>query len=187
MIGKWGDMRRVRNKAAVWYAFRVEENDPIKNELIRKGWIKENEDGRLEVFSREASEGSGELASPGDYIKIDSSGRPYPNKREYFETKHRHIGGNYYKKLPVEYEAWAAGDEIGPEMQFLIEKKGLILDADCQEKYFRAPIWGSVLCAAKDAVLVFYKIERDEDGKIRDIDFNFVARDEFDKTYEFFD
>lgn len=180
-------MRRVRNKEAVWYAFRVGDSDPVKEELIRKGWVKEKEDGSLELFSQEAAEGPGELAGPGDYIKIDSSGRPYPNKGEYFEARHRHIGGNYYEKLPVEYEAWTAGDEIGPEMRFLTERKGLILDEDCPEKYFRAPLWGSVLCAAQDAVLVFYKIERDEDGKIRDIDFNFVARDEFDKTYEFLD
>jgi len=36
---------------------------------------------------------------------------------------------------------------------------------------------------AADAVIVFYSITKDEDGTITDADFNFVARDEFDRTY----
>ena len=38
--------------------------------------------------------------------------------------------------------------------------------------------------AAQTAVVMFYSVERDEDGRIRHIDFNFVEREYFDRTYE---
>lgn len=76
------------------------------------------------------------------------------------------------------------GDPVGPEVRYLMEHKGLTLCGDDPERYFRAPLWETELTAARDAVLVFYRILRDEGGEIRDAEFNFVARDEFDKTYE---
>ena len=41
------------------------------------------------------------------------------------------------------------------------------------------------MSAARDAVLIFYSITRDEQGDIVDADFNFVAREEFNQTYRF--
>ena len=38
--------------------------------------------------------------------------------------------------------------------------------------------------AAQTAVVMFYSVERDVDGRIRHIDFNFVEREYFDRTYE---
>ena len=70
------------------------------------------------------------------------------------------------------------------KIKFLIEQKQLTFHEEDPEKYFQAPLWGTNLSAKKDAVIVFYSIERDENGEIRDAEFNFVARDEFDKTYE---
>ena len=40
------------------------------------------------------------------------------------------------------------------------------------------------MSAPKDAVIVFYRISRDEAGQITDAEFNFVAGAEFEKTYE---
>ena len=44
--------------------------------------------------------------------------------------------------------------------------------------------WGTEETAAKDAIIVFYQIQRDDRGKIIKIDFNFVGKSEFDKTYQ---
>ena len=53
------------------------------------------------------------------------------------------------------------------------------------DSYFSAKIWGTELTAARDAVLVFYQIERDKAGTILEVDFNLVARSEFDRTYQY--
>ena len=76
------------------------------------------------------------------------------------------------------------GDPMGPEMQYLVEHKQLTFHEDEPNRYFQAPLWGTMLSAARNAVIVFYRIDRDESGKILDAEFNFVARDEFEKTYE---
>ena len=39
------------------------------------------------------------------------------------------------------------------------------------------------LSAAQDATLIFYSVDRDADGTITDISFNFVAKPEFDARY----
>ena len=71
-----------------------------------------------------------------------------------------------------------------PEIQYLMEHKQLTFHEDDPHKYFQAPLWGTILYAAKDAVIVFYRISRDEKGRIADEDFNFVERKEFERTYE---
>ena len=43
---------------------------------------------------------------------------------------------------------------------------------------------GTMLQAARDAVIVFYSIVRDENGMLTDADFNFVERSIFEQTYE---
>ena len=55
---------------------------------------------------------------------------------------------------------------------------------DDPERYFNAFLWGAPLSAGKDAVLIFYSIKRDIDGNIYDADFNFITREEFEKTYD---
>ena len=79
---------------------------------------------------------------------------------------------------------WTAEDEICPEITFLMEEKGLTLEPGHPECFFQAPLWGTKLSAARDAVLVFYETERDSEGNICDAEFNFVDREEFEKTYE---
>lgn len=60
----------------------------------------------------------------------------------------------------------------------------LLINEEDPDRYFSAQLWGTTLSAAKDAVIVFYSVTRDPDGKILEISFNFVARSEFDKTYD---
>ena len=69
------------------------------------------------------------------------------------------------------------------EVSFLIREKGLVLDETNPDNYYSAVLWGTKEAAAKDAVLVFYNISYNDDGSVRDAEFNFVKREEFDKTY----
>ena len=70
------------------------------------------------------------------------------------------------------------------EIAFLMEEKGLVIDRQSRDRYFSAPLWGTTLYAARDAVIIFYSITRDQMGRIIDADFNFVERGVFGKTYE---
>lgn len=55
------------------------------------------------------------------------------------------------------------------------------------EHYFNAFLWGSDLSAAEDATIVFYSVSRTESGEITDVDFNFVARPQFENDYRLCD
>lgn len=156
------------------------ENKKVK-ELMAEGLLTQGGNGRWRVFSQEAEQG--ELAQSGDYIKIDSKGRPYPNTREIFLKNHKAAGENLYEQIPHVLEAWDSTEDMCPEMEFLIKNKGLVMNDKDEPKYYKAPLWGDILTAGKDAVIVFYSIKRDVAGNIVDAEFNFVAREEFEKTY----
>lgn len=165
-------------------AYKLGESDPMIETLIKEGKIKWKEDGTWEIFSQEAVDGRGEIACSGDYIKVDHAGCPYPNSAEYFEKHHRYIGGNDYEQITNAMDAWDAEEEMCPEIEFLIRHKDLSIHEETPERYFEAPLWGSILSAARDAILIFYDIRKDETGQIKDIDFNFISRSEFEKTYD---
>ncbi len=157
-----------------------EKNEKVK-ELMEKGFLTQCENGQWRVFSQEAEQG--EVAQHGDYIKIDSNGRPYPNDREFFLKNHKAAGENLYEQIPHVLEVWDSTEEMCPEVKFLIKSKGLVINDKDEQKYYKAPLWGDILTAGRDAVIVFYSIERDTEGNIVDAEFNFVAREEFEKTY----
>ena len=175
----------IKKKGNVVRADLLSEENPNIQELMQKGLVGKTDDGRFEIFSLEAKEGLGEIAEEGDYVKYSSTGEPYPNKAWDFEENHRHLEGNLYEEIPKVMKAWTAYDEMCEHIEYLIKEKGLILRDDCPEKYFNAVLWGAPLSAARDSVLIFYKIQRDIDGNIFDIDFNFVVREEFEKKYDF--
>lgn len=177
-------MKRARKKTVVIKAYRLGEKNSTVDKLIEKGKIRLTEGGNYEVFSQETGGTSGEIAYAGDYIKIDSSGSPYPNSREFFEENHVAVGYGAYRQKAKEVSVWMDGDPINEEVRYLIEHKGLTLNEDMPDRYFQAPLWGTRLSASRDAVIVFYQIQWDENGEIADAEFNFVARDEFDKTYD---
>lgn len=177
--------KAIKNKGKTVSAWRLGENSDMEKRLLQEGKIKIGSDGAYEIFSREAVSGMGERACRGDYIKIDSKGLPYPNNKEFFESNHRHISGETYEQIPFPVDVWSFEDGMCEEIQFLIDHKGLKFNTENSSVYFSAPLWGTLLSASKDAAIVFYNIEKDQDGRIRDIDFNFVARDEFEKTYSY--
>ena len=69
-------------------------------------------------------------------------------------------------------------------VQYLFDRELVVLHEDDPAHFFSAFLWGTEETAAKDAIIVFYQIQRDDRGKIIKIDFNFVGKSEFDKTYQ---
>lgn len=173
----------IKNSGKVVQAYRLGESHAVLSRLIEEGKIREIDGGCYEIFSQEAVNGTGETARRGDYIKIDSAGFPYPNDAEFFLKNHLYLSGDDYEQIPKPLLAWTVDDNMCEEIEFLQKEKGLVINEESIEKYFSAPLWGSVLSAGKDAVIVFYRINRDENGLITDVDFNFVKREEFEKTY----
>ncbi len=172
-----------KNNGKKVFAYRLGDNTEIEKKLLGENKIRLNDDGSYEVFSREATTGTGEKAYAGDYIKLDSGGYPYPNEKNFFESHHRKLADGTYEQIPIEVSVWTADDGMCDEVRFLIREKSLKINEADPDRYFAAPLWGTTLTAARDAVIVFYEIKRDEDGKISDADFNFVERNEFNKTY----
>lgn len=175
----------IKTKLPIIKAWQLGQHSHMEQRMILEGKIRLPKPGRYEVFSQEARGESGELASVGDYFKVDSAGFPYPNEKTYFEANHIHLGGEDYRQLPKPLKAWLLGDPVTEEIDFLLRFKGLQITPERPDECFRAPLWGSTLTAAADAVLVIYSLERDSSGRIVDVDFNFIARPEFDLTYRF--
>ena len=83
-------MKKAKKRPAVVQAYRLGDESDVVDGLTAEGEIRLRGDGSFEVFSQEAKavyENSGEIAHTGDYIKLDSSGTPYPNQRRIFRRK----------------------------------------------------------------------------------------------------
>lgn len=173
----------VKNKKKVVKAYPLGANHPMEDALIAEGKIRLNPDGSYELFSQEAVNGQGQIAHAGDYFKVDDAGFPYPNGREFFLANHTHIGGDEYEQANKPQQFWEATDKVTEEVQWLIDNERLTLKPEITAHFFNAFLWGADLSADSDAKLVFYGVKRDADGKIIDIDFNFVAKAEFAAAY----
>lgn len=177
----------IKNVNARINAFQLGQGTELERALLKTGRVIQFSEDAYEVFSQEVTGSRGEKAYAGDYVKIDSTGFPYPNRRDFFEENHRRVGKNEYEQIAKPLLAWCFGDPDNEIIDFLVRHKDLVVDANNPEQYFSAPLWGTLLTARQDAVIVFYRVDRDEFGNIIDVDFNFVARDEFDKTYSLID
>lgn len=177
--------KAIKKSGNIVKAYRLGDNNPITEKLTKEGKIVQINENTFELFSYEAINGHGEIALKGDWYKIDSTGAPYPNSKEFFETNHRHIQGDEYEQIPKPVDTWnLKRDGICPEIEFLVKNKKLIIDESSIEKYFSAQLWGTLLSARSDAIVIFYKIEKDRNDNIVDINFNFVENAEFYKTYD---
>lgn len=173
----------IKNKGKVVQAYKLQkENETIK-ELIKNGKITDLGNGKYEVHSLETVGGKGEIAVEGDWIKIDGGGYPYPNSKDFFETHHHFLEGDTYEQLPSPLNAWNAECGTCPEIDYLIRNKKLLIDETSFEKRYSAELWGTREFAAGDAVIVFYRILYNTEGEVEDIDFNFVERKTFERTY----
>ena len=151
--------------------------------LLREEKLRRLPDGSYLVFSRD-TDAQGQIARPGDYIKIDSAGFPYPNEREYFLANHTHLGGCQYRQKTPVLEAWTADAPMPPAIRFLLDTGRLRIDAQDTAHYFRAFLWGAELFAARDAVVVLDRVARDGNGEITGAEFHFIARKEFEITHK---
>ena len=176
-------MMQIRKKeGTIVKAYCLEENSPMIHKFMEEGKLCSIDENHWRIFSRESKEG--ELAQSGDYVKMDSGGNLYPTNRSFFLRNHRFLGEDTYEQISRPLRAWCAGDDMCPEVQFLMEHKDLRIHADDEHAYFSASLWGDLLRAAKDAVIVFYDIEYDAERTVIDADFNFVSRDEFEAQYD---
>ncbi len=176
----------IKKSGKTIHAYRLGDNHPVLTELEKKGLLVPLHKGtQFEVMSQEAvtgGSGHGQLAWCGDYIKIDSAGYPYPNDFSYFQKNHRHISGDIYEQIPTPLMAWTTTEPICEEILYLMKHKGLQMNPADPDHYFIAPLWGTVESAPADAIVIFYSVERNGD-QIKDISFNFVVREEFERTY----
>lgn len=178
----------IKNKKKIVKAYQLGTGTDMEKMLIQDGAIKNKEDGTYELFSQEAVNGTGELACSGDYFKVvevDGKYFPYPNGKEWFENNHTHISGNEYEQANKPLAIWEACDPACEEIQYLVENGKLTIKENDEEHYFNAFLWGANLSAAKDAVVLFYSVDKDNDGTITDITFNFVSRADFDHSYSY--
>ena len=150
-------MKRVMKKEGkIVQAYCLGERSAKIDELLKGGKIRRVDKTHWRVFSRESRDG--EEALSGDYIKIDSSGLPYPNNREYFLNNHRHINGDNYEQIPQMLNAWSRKDGMCPEIRFLQRNKGLVMNEDSEEAYFQAPLWGDILSVGRETCSIIWTV-----------------------------
>lgn len=176
----------IKSKRKIVKAYPLGVGHPMELALIEEGAIQLLSDGSYALFSQEAVNGQGQIAHAGDYFKVDTiDGRhyPYPNGREFFLANHTHLSGDEYEQLNKPLLIWQADDAMIEEIRWLVDTGRLTLKPQEPDRFFNAFLWGADLSAARDATLVFYSVDRDENGVITDISFNFVAKNEFEASY----
>lgn len=172
----------IQKKAVKLRAWRLGDHSPMEEDLTARGLIQPAGEGEYLLFSQETRD-CGQKAVTGDYFKVDGTGAPYPNDRAYFEKNHISLGDGWYLQKTRPLPAWNVDCPVCPELRFLLDKGKLTVDETAQDAYFSAFLWGARLFAARDAIIVFDRVELDGDT-VTDVEFHFVARDEFLKTYD---
>ena len=176
-------MRKITKITKRFHAYVLGENSAEETRMMQEGKIILTDEG-YELFSRETiKDHHGEKAAAGDYFKIDEGDFPYPNRKEFFESKNNHIEGDLYEEKPVTYECWTKDMEMNDIIRFILERKLLEMD----EKGYSAHIWGTTLHTGSGGVVVIYGTKEDEDGNLTDVDFNLVGEDVFPNIYHFID
>ena len=164
-------------------AWELGAGSGMEKEMIRCEKIVAHPDGTFELFSQETTEGKGQTAMPGDYFKVDDRGCLHPNKRAFFLQNHRHIEGDWYLQSARPLKIWRLGDPDCEEIRFLLDRSLLRVHPDHPRRYFSASLWETEETAASDAVIVFFGVDRDPEGQIAGINFNFVDREYFNTHY----
>ena len=159
----------------------------MEKQLILSGKLIAHPDGSYEVFTKEATEGKGQMAHIGDFFKVDEFGFPSPCERDWFKKNHTHIEGDWYLQTAKPLQIWRKGDPETEEYRFLVESGALNINTEDPRKYFSAFLWGTMETAPDNATIVFYAVNRDEDEGITSIRFNFVDADYFKSNYKILD
>lgn len=178
--------RAIKNKGKLVRAYELGAGTEIERLLIEEGAIRRNPDGSYRLFSKEAVNGEGQFAQKGDFFKVDTvDGRhyPYPNRRDWFLARHIPLGGDKFEQRVFPVPIWTRDDPPCDAVEALLASGRLRIDPDSKDSYYNAVLWGAPLSAAKDAVIVFHRLERDENGSPVNISFNFVERSIFERDY----
>lgn len=154
-----------------------------EKKMLLSGKIIAHPDGMYELFTQEATEGKGQMARAGDFFKTDDRGFPCPNERQYFLQNHRHLEGDWYMQDARPLKIWRLGDPECEELRFLLDHGLLTIRPEDPERCFSAPLWDTVETAAADAVIIFYAVGKDSEGRISDVNFNFVDAGYFSTHY----
>ena len=171
----------VQKKARQVRAWCLGEGSGMEQALTAQGKLRREKDGSYRVCSQESPD-EGQLAQPGDYIKVDSTGAPYPNSREFFLANHTPIEGDWYLQTSPVLKAWSREEKICPEVEYLTGSGRLRINESDPARYFNAFLWGAWLHAAADAVIIFDHRETPKD--LSAIGFRFITREEFELTYQ---
>lgn len=170
----------VQKTACQVRAWCLGEDSPMERQLTAQGKIRREGD-HYRVMSQENST-EGQIVPAGDYIKVDSTGAPYPNSREFFLQNHTHIEGDLYSQSQPVLKAWCRREEMCPEVEYLLGSGRLRIDPEHPDRYFSAFLWGAELHAAGDAVIIFDHRETPEE--LSSMGFRFITREEFGLTYK---
>ncbi len=176
----------IKNKGKLVRAYELGTGTEMERLLIEEGAIRHEPDGSYRLFSQEAINGEGQTAQKGDFFKVDNVGGrhyPYPNKRDWFLERHIPLGGDCYEQRGFPVPIWTKDDPPCDAVDSLLRSGKLRIDPDDSGRYFNAVLWGAPLSAAEDAVIVFHRLERDENGSPVNISFNFVERSIFARDY----
>ena len=176
----------IKNKPEVVEAWRLGDCSSKETELMKSNMIVRFGD-LFEVHSQEYKE-YGEPVMIGDYFKIDKAGYPYPIDKEYFLKTHRHIEGNRWEEFPEPIMAWESADAISPEVRFLMENKGLEIDPEHPDQFFKEKMNQDIYIAATATTLIiFNSVSYDNDGNVINANFEFLSRAEFERDYRYYE
>ena len=164
-------------------AWELGAGSETEKEMLRCGKIIAHPDGMYELFTEESAEGKGQMAKAGDYFKVEDRGFPCPNEREFFLSNHQHLEGEWYHQTARPLKIWRLGDPPCEELRFLLDRGILSVCPENPDRCFSAFLWGTTETAPADAVIIFYYAEKDPEGTISRIDFNFVSAGYFSTHY----
>lgn len=173
----------IRKKEVKLQAYRLGTGHSMEKALQTRGLIRREPDGTYRLFSQETRD-QGQPARPGDYFKVDGTGSPYPNDQEFFLANHIHLEGDWYLQQAKPLKAWWDREGMGEELRFILGKDILHVDEAETDKYYSAQLWGTTLYAPRSTVIVFERVDRDKAGRVIHVDFYFLDRAVFLKTYD---
>ena len=164
-------------------AWELGAGSAMEQEMIRRGKIVVRPGGIYEIFSREATRKTGQIAAAGDFFKVDDYGFPHPWRRTAFLQQHQPLGKDWYQEAARRVKIWRLADPVCEEIRFLLDRGILRIDPDDPKRCLSALIWGTEETAASDAVVVIFDTDRDAEGRVTGVHFNFVEIGYFNKHY----
>ena len=131
-------------------AWELGAGSDMEKQLIETGKLVAHPDGIYEVFTKEATEGKGQIANAGDFFKVDTEGYPSPCERNWFFANHKHVEGDWYEQVAKPLKIWRKDDPESEEIKFLIDSGALNIHSEDLNKYYSAYLWGTMETAASE-------------------------------------